>query len=202
MMKKHLLILGLAPVLALGACGGNTENTAMDNGAVVTNLPADEGMGDNMGAMNGMGDNAMAAAPMTGQDFANTVAASDAYEIAAGRLAQTKATSDDLKDFGKDMVEEHTKSTGKLKTAAGTASPAITPAAAMTAEQQANLQALQTATGTAFDTEYKAQQVAAHEKALAAVRAYAASGDVPALREFASDAEDMISKHHDRIRGM
>lgn len=203
-MKKHLLILGAAPIFALAACGGNSNGgtDAMNSGDTVTNVPAGETMGDNMGGMNGMDGNATAAAPMTGQDFANTVAASDAYEIAAGKLAQQKATIGDLKDFGKDMVDDHTQSTAKLKTAAGEASPAITPAPAMTAEQQANLQALQSATGTAFDTAYKSQQVVAHQKALAAVQAYAGSGDVPQLRAFANDAQGMISKHYDRIRGM
>lgn len=203
-MKKHLLILGAAPIFALAACGGTSEGgtDAMNSGDTVTNVPAGETMGDNMGAMNGMEGNAMAAAPMSGGDFANTVAASDAYEIAAGKLAQQKATTADLKAFGKEMVDDHTASTDKLKAAAGKASPAIAPAPAMTAEQEANLKTLQAATGTAFDTEYKSQQVAAHEKALTAVRGYAASGDVPALRAFAQEAQGIISKHYDMIRGM
>lgn len=203
MMKKHLLILGAAPIFALAACGGtDNSTTVMDNGDMVTNLPSGDTMGGNMDAMNGMADNAMAAAPMTGQDFANTVAASDAYEIAAGKLAQQKATTEELKDFGEQMVEDHTDSTAKLKAAAGRASPAITPVAMMTDEQQANLRTLQSATGTAFDSAYKSQQVAAHEKALNALRAYAGSGDVAPLRDFAREAQSMVSQHYDKIRGM
>lgn len=204
-MKKHLLILSAAPIFALAACGGNSNGgtDAMNSGDTVTNVPAGEtSMGDNMGGMNGMDGNAMAATPMTGQDFANTVAASDAYEIAAGKLAQQKATSGDLKSFGRQMVEDHTKSTAMLKTAGGKASPAITPAPAMTDEQQANLKTLEQATGTQFDTAYKSQQVVAHQKALAAVQAYAGGGDVAQLRDFAKDAEPVISKHYDMIKGM
>ncbi|WP_093294276.1 DUF4142 domain-containing protein [Sphingomonas sp. NFR04] len=204
MMKKHLLILSAAPIFALAACGGNSNGgtDAMNSGDTVTNVPAGETMGDNMGTMNGMDGNAMTAAPMTGQDFANTVAASDAYEIAAGKLAQQKATAADLKSFGKQMVDDHTKSTAMLKTAAGKASPAITPAPAMTDEQQANLKTLESATGTQFDTAYKSQQVVAHQKALAAVQAYAKGGDVAQLRDFAKDAAPVISKHYDMIKGM
>ena len=208
MMKKQLLILGVAPLFVLGACGNHDSNTAStDNTAMAGNFATADTSGDAMGAGNAMGGNAMgdnstAAAPMTGRDFANTVAASDAYEVAAGKLAQQKATSKDLKDFGKEMVEDHTKSTAKLKAAAGKASPAITPVPTMTAEQQANLQTLQSATGTAFDAAYKSQQVAAHEQALAAVRAYAQGGDVPQLRDFAREAQDMISNHYDKIKGM
>lgn len=202
-MQKQWLILGAAPLFALGACGGNTnESAVVDNGTMVTNTPASDSMGDNMGAMNDMAGNTAAAVPMSGQDFADTMAASDAYEIAGGKLAQQKATTDALKDFGKEMVEDHTKSTDKLKTAGGKASPAIAPKPAMTAAQQADLKTLQAASGAAFDTAYKQQQVRAHEQALTALRAYAGSGDVPQLRDFARDAQDMVSNHYDKIKGM
>lgn len=203
-MKKHLLILGAAPIFALAACGGNSNGgtDVMNSGDILSNVPAGETTGENAGAMNDMDGNAMAAASMTGQDFANTVAASDAYEIAAGKLAQQKATTADLKSFGKQMVEDHTKSTAMLKTAAGKASPAITPAPAMTDEQQANLKTLESATGTQFDTAYKSQQVVAHRKALDAVQAYTKGGDVAPLRDFAKDAEPVISKHYDMIKGL
>lgn len=201
MTNKQLLILGIAPLLALGACGGNTDSPGVDNG-METSMSTGNAMADDRAMMNDGAGNAMAAAAMTGQDFADTVAASDAYEIAAGKLAQAKATSAGLKAFGAEMVAAHTQSTDKLKAAAGKASPAIMPAPALTAEQQAHLQALQAATGTAFDTEYKAQQVAAHAQALAAVRGYATNGDVESLRGFAREAEGMIAKHYDAIRGM
>lgn len=202
-MKKHLLILGVAPIVALAACSSGSNTSAVaDNGDMVTNLPGTDAMGDNMGAMNGADASATAAAPMSGQDFANMVAASDAFEVAAGKLAQQKATAGALKDFGKEMVADHTESTGKLKAAAAKASPAILPAPSMTEEQQANLKTLQAASGADFDTAYKSQQVVAHQKALAALQAYAGSGDVAPLRDFARDAQDMVSKHYDTIKGL
>ncbi|MHA6719038.1 DUF4142 domain-containing protein [Sphingomonas sp. RS6] len=196
-MKTHRLILGLAPALVLAACGGNDATTVdtMNNTDMVTNLPAGEAMNDNA-----MGNDAAMA--MSGQQFADMMAASDAYEIEAGKLAQQKATTDELKDFGREMVEDHSDSTEKLKAAAAQATPAITPAPAMNAEQEANLEALRSATGSAFDTAYKTQQTAAHEKALTALRAYAANGDVAPLKTFASGAADTVSEHYDEIRGM
>ena len=121
------------------------------------------------------------------QKFANDVGASDYYEIEAGKLAQEKAQAQGLKDFGKMMVEHHTDSTNKLKAAGAKASPAITPNPALNVEQEANLEALRKADDAAFDALYKTQQVAAHEKALAIVKAYAASGDVAPLKAFAGD---------------
>lgn len=195
-MKTHHLILGLAPALALAACGGNetaTTNTITDNISAM-DVPADANMADNMA----MADAALSPA----QKFANDVGASDYYEIEAGKLAQEKAQAKGLKDFGKLMVEHHTASTDKLKAAGAKASPAITPNPALTAEQEANLAALRAADGAAFDAAYKTQQVAAHEKALAAVKAYAATGDVPELKKFASDAEKIVEAHLKKIESL
>jgi putative membrane protein len=72
----------------------------------------------------------------------------------------------------------------------------------LTAEQEAHLAALRAADGAAFDAAYKTQQVAAHEKALAAVKAYAATGDVPELKKFASDAEKIVEAHLKKIRSL
>ena len=195
-MKTHHLILGLVPALALAACGGNetaTTNTITDNISAM-DVPADANMADNMA----MADAALSPA----QKFANDVGASDYYEVEAGKLAQEKAQAKGLKDFGKLMVEHHTASTDKLKAAGAKASPAITPNPALTAEQEANLAALRAAEGAAFDAAYKTQQVAAHEKALAAVKAYAATGDVPELKKFASDAEKIVEAHLKKIRSL
>jgi len=193
-MKYHLL-LGLAPALALAACGGNdtaTTNAAMADNMSGMDMPADA---------NAAGD-AMATAVSPAQKFANDVGASDWFEIEAGKLAQEKAHDQKFKDFGKMMVEHHTASTDKLKTAGAKATPAITPNPALNAEQEANLAALRSADGAAFDTAYKAQQIAAHEKALTAVKGYAASGDVPELKKFAGDAEKVVQAHLTKIKGL
>lgn len=196
-MKTHHLILGLAPALALAACGGNetttTNATTVDNISAM-DVPADANMADNMA----MADAALSPA----QKFANDVGASDHYEIEAGKLAQEKAQAQGLKDFGKMMVEHHTASTDKLKAAGAKASPAITPDPALTAEQEANLSALRAADGAAFDAAYKTQQIAAHEKALTLVKDYAATGDVPELKKFAGDAEKIVQAHLTKIKGL
>ncbi len=194
-MKTHHLILGLAPALALAACGGNQTTTTNATTTTTDNISAlDVPAADNMA----MADAALSPA----QKFANDVGASDYYEIEAGKLAQEKAQAKGLKDFGKMMVEHHTASTDKLKAAGAKASPAITPNPALTAEQEANLAALRAADGAAFDAAYKAQQIAAHEKALAAVKDYAATGDVPELKKFAGDAEKIVQAHLTKIKGL
>lgn len=194
-MNKYFFALGLGPAFALGACGGGTTNTT----TTVDNIIGT----DAMAPMNDVtADNAAAMLPSAGQAFADTAAASDYYEIEAGKLAQDKATSQDLKAFGEMMVSNHTDSTSKLKAAAAEADPAITPNPVLNAEQEANLATLRQATGADFDNAYKTQQVAAHEKALAAMKDYAANGDVPTLKTFAADTSKVVQTHLDKIKGL
>jgi putative membrane protein len=197
-MNKNLWMLGLAPALALGACGGGNTDSPVTNAtpddASMMNMPADENMSDNA-----MGNAAMAS---PSQKFADAAGASDYYEVEAGKLAEDKATSQGLKDFGKMMVANHTDSTEKLKAAAAKAMPAITPNPVLNTEQEANLAALRAADGADFDAKYKAQQISAHEKALAAMKDYAASGDAPELVKFAGDTTKVVETHLAKIKAM
>lgn len=195
-MKRYTTLALTLPALALLAgCGGNTDtSTTVTNQGAMTEIVTD--------TPNGTDNSTIATPAMTGMGFANAAASTDAYEIAAGKLASDKATSPALKDFGKMMVQHHTKSTADLKAAAGKATPAIVPDATLDAEQTANLEALRKASGTEFDTLYRTQQIAAHQKALAAMEGYAATGDVPELKSFASSTASVVQAHLEKIQGM
>jgi putative membrane protein len=197
---KKILVLGLAPAFALAACGGGNETANTTTANTAADNMTGEGMPTEMDA-NATG-NAMAAAASPAQTFANEAGASDFYEIEAGKLAQEKAQAQGLKDFGKMMVEHHSMSTEKLKAAGGKASPAIVPSPVLNAEQEANLATLRAAQGAAFDTAYKAQQVVAHEKALALMQGYASTGEVPELKTFASQTQKVVQAHLTKIKGM
>lgn len=199
-MHKHLLMLGLVPTLALGACGGGADRDA-ENAAAAANMAAMDP--DPMTNGDAMDANAMAGTAVSpGQRFADEAGASDYFEIEAGKLAQEKAQAQPLKDFGKMMVEQHTASTDKLKAAGAQASPAIVPNPVLNTEQEAALAALRSAEGAAFDAAYKAQQITAHEKALETMQTYAATGEVASLKTFAGNTSKVVEAHLKRIRAL
>ena len=203
MRKQSLMLAMTLPALALVAgCHGSSTNTTSTDTTVMDNsvststdnvMPASE-----TDANNAM----MSDATVTGQQFANAAASTDAYEIAAAKLAKDKATTQGLKDFAAMMIKDHTDSTAKLKEAAGKASPRITPDATLTDEQKANLETLRDAKGADFDSAYKSQQVAAHQKALGAMQGYASTGDVPTLKDFATKTATVVQSHLDKIQAM
>lgn len=168
---------------------------------------ADDTRSNNMAINDGMANdinmaNEMAMAPMMASDFASTIASSDRYEIAAGKLARTMATNDACRKFGAMLVTDHTRSSALLKTAAAAADPAVTLPTAMPPELQARLDALKAAKGADFDKLFIEQQEDGHQKALDALNSYAASGDQPSLKAFATEAIPVVQRHLDQINAM
>lgn len=188
-MKINTLALVSMAAMSLSLAGCNKkveDTTAADNAAAATAT-----MDANFGAANDV-----AAAPVSGgQAFANTAAASDAFEIATSKLAATNDASASVKKYATQMITAHEGSTAKLKTVTAALSPAITPDPTLSAEQQQKLDDLKTKTGTAFDTAYKAIQLAAHQQTLDALKAYSATGDVPALKTFATGLTPTVAAH-------
>lgn len=186
-------------VLTISACSAETKRdveqtadnaeNALENAATTT--------GDALGNVG----QSLSRTP-SGQEFADTAAKSDAFEIAAAKLAATNAQSAEVKAFAKMMIEAHTASTAKMKQAAGAASPAITPNATLTKEQKDDLAQLKSMTGAKFDEEYIDGQVDAHEDALDLMRKYAADGTMPTLKTAAGEIAPVVEKHLSDARAL
>jgi putative membrane protein len=187
-----------ALALALSACGSRTD-TANSPDATMANDTAGfdaanaGATGANMGA---------AARPAAGQTFVNTAAASDAFEIASSKLALDNSSSAAIKKYANQMIAAHTASTDKLKATVSGLTPALTPDPTLNADQQAKLDSLKGLTGTAFDTAYIAAQQQAHQQAYDMLTAYGATGDVPALKTFATGLAPTVAAHLNRAKGL
>lgn len=197
-MKKIILAVSTAALtLSLAACGPKAEKTAdaaMNSADVATDKA------DAM-ASNAMVDvkQALSATP-AGQEFINKAGRSDAFEIAAAKLAATNASSKEVKAFAADMIKAHTESTAKVKAAAAAASPALTPDATLSEDQTEALADLAKKKGAEFDEAYIDGQVSAHQDALALMRDYAEHGDTPSLKTAAGDIAPVVQTHLDHIK--
>lgn len=186
-MTIRATILATTALLALAGCGrsGQTNEAA----------PADT-TANTMATSNDM---TMASptpvAASAAQSFANAAAASDAFEIETSRLALTNGASASVKTFAQKMIDAHTASTAKLKTAAGSASPAITPDPTLNAEQQQKVDRLKGLNGKAFDEAYIAEQTAGHQQTLDTLKAYAATGESAPLKTFATGLIPTVTAH-------
>jgi putative membrane protein len=197
----RILKLSSVAMLALGlaGCGHKTEEKV--DAAANTAGDAMAAAGD--ATANAVSDVKDAVTPTpTGQEFVDKAAKSDAFEIAAAKLAKTNAASDDVKSFAAEMVKAHTASTAKVKAAAGKAMPAITPDATLTNDQSDKLADLGKLKGTDFDKKYASGQVDAHEDALSLMQGYAKDGEVQSLKDAAGAIAPTVAKHLDMAKAL
>ena len=198
-MKYLASVATAALALSLAACGPKTEKAA--DSAVNTTGEAITDLGNaTSNALDAAGD-ALQPTP-SGQTFADAAAKSDAFEIAAAKLAKTNASSSKVKAFADDMIKAHTGSTAKIKAAAGKASPAITPDATLTGEQNDDLTELGKLKGADFDKAYIDGQIDAHDDALELMENYAKDGEVASLKAAAGEIAPAVKTHLDMAKAL
>ena len=206
-MNAKLSFGAIALIAALGACSqksqDTTTNAVTDIGSDISNTTSnavDTATSATGNALDAAG-NALNPTP-TGQEFADKAAKSDAFEIAAAKLAKTNAESAEVKKFAATMIEAHTGSTAKIKAAAAKATPAIKPDPTLTSDLQSKLDDLGKLKGADFDKAYIDGQVSAHEDALSLMKGYAASGDTPSLKATADEIAPVVQKHLDMAKAL
>ncbi len=139
--------------------------------------------------------------PLTGQAFADAIAASDRFELESARAVQSANPEGTTRSFAQMMIRDHQKSSDELrKTTSQVDKVTLDETPAMTAEQQAQLAELKAAAPQQMPAIYARQQVAAHEKALAMLQTYAQSGDAKPLMDFAGKTAQVVSHHLEEAR--
>lgn len=182
------MLLSVA-TLAIAGCNRGHDPSA----AQLNNLEVDNGM---------IANDAAAALPTTAQDFVNAAAASDRFEIESSKLAASGGQSAAVKKFANNMIKAHTASTEKLRTTLASLATPLTINDALNTNQQQLLDGLRAKSGTELDSAYSAAQVSAHQATLDGLNAYAASGDDPKLKVFASGMIPTVTAHLNAAKGL
>lgn len=125
--------------------------------------------------------------------FAREAAEGGLAEVKLGQLAQEKASSQTVKDFGQRMVTDHSKANDELETAASQRS--ITLPDHPSAKERAVYQKLSNLSGKRFDAAYARVMVRDHEHDVAAFRREANYGKDPAIKNFASQTLPTLEQH-------
>ncbi|GLR80729.1 DUF4142 domain-containing protein (plasmid) [Azospirillum oryzae] len=125
--------------------------------------------------------------------FANKAAMSDMFEIQAGKLAQDQAKDQSVKQFGSQMVSDHTKTSDAMKEMAQKKS--MTLPTKLDSEHQQKLDKLRGVKGEQFDSAYMQGQVDAHKTAVALFRDEAKNGKDADLKRFAEQTLPTLEQH-------
>jgi putative membrane protein len=136
---------------------------------------------------------AMGAPSPVDQAFAAKVSQGGMFEVEAGKLAETSAQAQDVKDFAVMEVHDHTLVGDNLK--ANSDRTGVTFPAKLNPEFQGKLDRLKTLKGHAFDVAYMTDMADLHPKDGAAFAKEATSSPDPGFRHFAGETHLIVLRH-------
>jgi putative membrane protein len=114
-------------------------------------------------------------------------------EVQLGQLAEQKASSQAVKDFGQRMVTDHSQASDKLKGVAS--SKGVTLPAGMDAKDKALYDRLSGLSGSAFDRAYMRAMVKDHKMDIAEFQRESNAGRDSDVKSFASSTLPTLQSH-------
>ena len=148
-----------------------------------------------------MSEKAMAAMANAKDSFVKHAALGDMYELEAARIALKRTRREDIRQFARQMIEDHTRTSAALK-AAVTGDGAVPVPDSLDRAHQTLVDDLDGASDESFDRRYLAQQKSAHSGALTLFRTYRDSGDDVRLGQLARETVPILERHMAMIERM
>src|SRR5215210_3960188 len=166
-----VLIFGMCAVLALVVTAGASD-TQNSNSSTTENANSSGEMKHGSAKM------------MADHKFAMEAAMGGMMEVELGKVAAEKGASDEVRQFGQRMVDDHAKANEQLMQLAS--SKGMTLPAAPDPKHQAEMQKLSTLSGEKFDKEYVKMMLKDHKKDVAEFQKEASRGADPDIKAFAA----------------
>ena len=133
-------------------------------------------------------------APATNEkDFLKEAAIGDAFEIQMGQLAEQNGSSQQVKEFAKRMVKDHSQNDDQLQGVAQTLHVALPTE--LDARHKAQKDELAGKQGSGFDKDYARLMVQDHEKTVAIFKRQAARAHDPSIRKYAQGSLPVLESH-------
>lgn len=189
-MKKNITIN--AALATIAACALLAVVAAASGGAGVQNTNSSTTQGNANGNA-GMSSGSMKMKMTADQKFAMEAAMGGMMEIELGRIAAQKGASEEVRQFGQRMVDDHTKA-GEELMAIASGKGMMLPTAPDPKHQMA-MQKLSALSGDKFDKEYAKMMVKDHKKTVALFQKEASGGMDAELKSFASSKLPTIQEH-------
>ena len=125
--------------------------------------------------------------------FVQEAAIGGMAEVDSGKMAEQKGQSSAVKDFGRRMVEDHSKANDRLSALAKAASVPLP--GDLDPEHQTMRAELEKLSGAPFDRAYIEGQVQDHQKTVQLLEWEIGSGQDAELKQFASETLPIVLQH-------
>jgi len=127
------------------------------------------------------------------QRFIKEAAEGGMAEVELGKLAVQKASSDDVKQFGQRMIDDHSRANNNLKQVASVLG--INLPQHLSARDEATKERLSKLSGDQFDKAYVRDMVKDHKADVAAFRTESSTGRDASLKSFATQMLPTLRDH-------
>jgi putative membrane protein len=200
-MKKLSLASIIAAAIIFSACNGNSNTSTSTD--TTTNSMSNTDTTNNMNSMDTTNNSANAMATTVddnAKDFAKEAAEGGMMEVQLGNIAEKNAVTQSVKDFGKMMVDDHSKINDNLKDLA--AKKNVTLPTTVSNDQQKHIDRLSKKNGNDFDKDYVSMMIDDHKKDIAEFKK---SGDKitdPDFKDFVIKTLPILQKHLDSIQAI
>jgi len=185
-MKKLLFGTMMCGAIFLGACNGNSSETTTSDSTHV-DMDSSGNMTNNSGSLS-----------ENDRDFAQEATRGGKMEVALGEVAQKNSTNQDIKDFGKMMVDDHSAANSELTALLN--KKGVTIDGSYTNDQNDHLKKLTDEKGKDFDKDYVDMMVKDHKEDIELFKKASENANDPELKNFASKTLPTLQKHLDAIQ--
>lgn len=183
----------IAGIYFLSSCNGNT-NTQSTSDTTSTSI-------DTAKSMDSLNNNAgTAMVDKNATSFVHDAASGGMMEVELGKIAQQKANSQRVKNFGKMMVDDHTQANNNLKDIATKKN--IDIPATVTDDQRKDIDKLSKQSGSAFDKAYVDMMVDDHKKDIDALKKAQSDVNDNDIKTFITNTLPVLQKHLDSIQAI
>jgi putative membrane protein len=134
------------------------------------------------------------------KDFANKAATGGMAEVELGKLAEQKAHSALVRDFGKMMVEDHTLVNSNFKTIASKKSMELPTS--ITDDQRKDIDNLSKKSGEDFDKAYVNMMVEDHKKDINEFKDAQGKDADNDIKDFITSTLPLLQKHLNAIQAI
>jgi len=170
-----------------------TLKKALQTGVATTAMLCLMSFGAAAQASNSDGSSSNGKLSTADRQFVTKAAQGGMAEVELGQLATQKAQSEQVKQFGQRMVDDHTKANDQLKQVASREN--ITLPTGLDAKDQALKDHLEKLSGAQFDKVYMQHMVTDHKKDIAAFQKEATSGQNEQVKQFAQQTLPTLQSH-------
>lgn len=187
MKLKSISLLALASGLglAMAACSGNNNPSG--------NASATPEATETGAATGAPAATESTAASSHAAQFLTDVIQTDNAEIRFGGAAETMGSTQAVKDFGKMLVDDHTKHKDKATQIATALNVPVPQGTTADADSEYNMAT--SMSGTGFDKDFLTAMVKGHQAAIDKFQMEAASSDPAQVTGFAKDSLPTLKKH-------